>query len=83
MNLSFADFYSNLTSEIVYPLLSVLFALALVIFLWGTFKYVKHADNEEERETGKRHMIWGVVGMAIMFSAPAIVEIIRGVVNNL
>lgn len=75
--------YNNLLSEIVYPAMALVFALALIYFLWGTFKFVKGADSDDARSTGKQHMVWGVIGMAIMASAFGIVEVIRTTVDSL
>lgn len=41
---------------------------AVVFFLWGVFKFVKNADNEEAREEGKNQIIYGVIGIAVMVS---------------
>ncbi len=66
----------KVNSYIINPIIILLFALALVGFLWGVFQYITHADDEEARTTGTRHMLWGVVGMGIMVCAFTIVHII-------
>jgi hypothetical protein len=50
--------------------------LALVYFLWGVVEYLMHADEPEARSTGARHMIWGVIGLAIMVGVFGIMNII-------
>ena len=51
-------------------------AVALVMFLWGVVQYVGKGDNEEARATGARHILWGLVGLFIMFGVFGIIHII-------
>jgi len=50
--------------------------LGLVYFIYGVIEYVAHGDNEEGRTTGTRHMIWGIVGLFIMFGVFGIIHLI-------
>jgi hypothetical protein len=63
---------------IVDPLIAVLFAAALVIFLWGGAQFIFQADNQEQREIGARHMLWGILGIFIMIAVKGIIQIIKG-----
>lgn len=82
-----ADDYLNealgsIKVEILYPVVTLLFALALFYFLWGVVKFIWSEEDSDERKKGRIHMLWGVVGMAIMFSAIAIVAFVyRSVVD--
>lgn len=67
-----------LISEILQPLVYLLFAVAFLVFIWGVFIFIKNADNETERQKGKRVLLWGTVGLLIMFGAQGILEIIKG-----
>ena len=68
---------------ILNPLIGLLFAIALVVFLWGLAQFIINSDNEEVRSAGKRHMIWGIVGMFIMVGAYAIVNILSNTLNTI
>jgi uncharacterized membrane protein YidH (DUF202 family) len=81
--MTFNQFYSNVQANILNPAIAVLFSLAFLYFMWGLFKFIKNADSSDERETGRRHIIWGVAGMAIMIGAYAIVQIIQSTVTGL
>ena len=70
------DFITKVDSLIINPLISLLFALAVVYFLYGVFKFVSNQDNEEERLTGKKHMVWGIVGITIMMGVWTILGIV-------
>lgn len=55
-----------------------MFGVALLVFIYGVFQYAKDSSNSDARETGRRHMIWGVFGMFIMFSVFGILQLIMG-----
>lgn len=66
----------NLNNHIINPLIFLLMALASMQFIWGLLKYVKDSDNEEVRSEGKKHMLYGLVGLAIMLSVFGIINLI-------
>jgi hypothetical protein len=72
------EFVVKINDAILFPLIALMMALAFLFFLWGAFEYVKNAENQTARETGKRHLIYGVLGMFIMLSAYAILNIAAG-----
>ena len=57
------------------PLILLLTAVALLVFVWGAFEYVTNAGNEQARSIGQKHMLFGVIGIFIMLSAWAIMRI--------
>ena len=58
------------------PLIILLFVVALIVFFWGLVEFISKAGSEEGRETGKRNMVWGVVGMFIMVAVYGIIKLI-------
>ena len=75
------DFVAKINSVILYPLIILLMGIAFLVFLYGAFEYVAGADNETARETGRRHLIWGVIGFLVMVSAMTILEIAANTFN--
>jgi hypothetical protein len=67
---------TKIKSEIIVPLIGLLFVLALIYFLWGAVQYIIHMNSPADRQTGQRHMIWGIIGLAIMMSAFGIVNFV-------
>lgn len=61
---------------ILNPLIILLFVVALIVFFWGLVEFISKAGSEEGRETGKRNMVWGVVGMFIMVAVYGIIKLI-------
>lgn len=69
------QFILNLAEVILNPLIRLLFIVALVSFLWGVFVYIRDSESEEGRTTGRRHILWGIIGMAVMAGVFGIIEI--------
>lgn len=68
-------FIDKIQGAILFPLISLLLGVALLVFLWGVFAYIKNAEGDEARETGKKHMLFGIIGLVVMVSAFAILKI--------
>ena len=68
----------KIADQIINPLIRGLFAAALILFAWGVVQFIRGAGDESARSIGKQHMLWGVVGMAIMVSVFAVIKIATG-----
>ena len=56
----------------------LIFAIAIVTFIWGAVKFfIINADEEAKREEGKQFMIWGIIALAIMMSVWGLVGLVR------
>lgn len=73
---TFSQLLYNIELFILNPIIYLLFGLALIVFLYGVFEFIKNSDNEDERKKGGQHILWGVIGMAIMFSAYGIINFV-------
>ncbi|MDD5152981.1 MAG: pilin [Candidatus Pacebacteria bacterium] len=65
------------------PLIYLLLAGAVVYFLWGIYKFVAGQNNEENQEEGKKHMVWGIVGLVIMVSVWGILNFIQSTLTSI
>lgn len=63
-----------LISNIVQPLITLMFIVAVLVFVWGIVEMIMNASNEEARQTGTRHMMWGLIGLFIMFAVYGILN---------
>ena len=79
---SVATLMKSVNRVIINPIIILLFALALVIFIYGLIKYLLSPDNEEVRKSSKSHMLWGVVGMFIMVAVFGIMTIILNTIGE-
>ena len=75
------DLLNGIKTEIVNPAIYLLLAMAAAYFVWGVFTFVSNYEDPEAQESGKKHMIWGVIGIAIMLSAFGIMRMIAGTIN--
>lgn len=67
----------------VIPALNLLIVVATIIFIWGVIEFIQNADKDTERKRGREHMLWGVVGLAIMISSRGIILLLRNFVATL
>ena len=73
-----AKLISNIKVYILNPIIGFMFAVAVVMFIYGIVEYIWSADNEEKVEVGKKHMIWGIVGIFVMLGVYGILNILSG-----
>lgn len=69
-------FIHKVNQVIINPIIMLLFAVAVLVFLYGVFSYVGKSDSEDGRAEGSRHILWGVFGMFIMISVFGIMQLI-------
>ncbi len=73
------DFLGDVSAFINSTLIPLVFALALLMFIWGMFKFLILGGSEEEsRKEGKNLMLWSVIGFVVMVSIFGIVNLLAG-----
>ena len=60
---------------ILFPLITLMIGVAMLVFMWGAFQFVANADNDSARTEGRRHMFYGIIGFVVIFSALSILKI--------
>jgi hypothetical protein len=70
-------------NDAVVPAMIFLFVLATVVFIFGLIRFIAEADSEEAQATGKRYIVWGIIGMFIMFGTGAIMLVISNFFSSL
>lgn len=68
---------SKVLTLVVNPIISLLFGVAVLYFLWGVFKFIKDSGESTAREEGQQAMLWGMVGIVIMVSAYGLINFIQ------
>ncbi len=48
-------------------IIKIMFALAVVVFGWGIIQYMTAGGDEDKIKQGKQHILWGIIGMALLF----------------
>jgi len=69
---------NKIVEVIVNPIIFLMFAVALVVFLWGVAEFLRNSNDASGQSKGKSHILWGLIGMAIMVSAFAIIRVALG-----
>lgn len=72
---------NKIIAEIFNPFIGLLFIAAIVVFIWGVIEFILGAENEEKRTTGKQHILYGLIGLAIMSAVWGIIEVLRNFVS--
>ena len=62
------------------PLVYILIGLAVIVFIWGVFKFVI-SENEGEKQKGKEFILWGIVGLFVMVSIWGLENILASTFN--
>lgn len=73
-----ADFVARLNDAILFPLIALLSGVAFLVFVYGAAEYVMNATNESARAEGRKHIMFGIIGLFIMVSAYAILTLASG-----
>ena len=73
------DFLDDVSSFINSSLIPLIFGLALLVFIFGVFKYfILGGGEEESRDEGKKLMLWAIIGFVAMVSVFGVVNLIAG-----
>ncbi|MBL1434331.1 hypothetical protein COB87_002060 [Candidatus Wolfebacteria bacterium] len=76
------DLASDIITFINETLIPLVFALALIVFIWGLFQsFIIGGTNEEKRAEGKQLMMWGIIAFAVMVSVWGLVNILTGTLD--
>ncbi len=78
---AFGNVLNPIISNIIQPVVGLMFAVAIVVFAYGVFQPVW--GGEEARKAGKLSMLGGIIGMFIMMSAWGIIYVIANTVTEL
>ncbi|MBY0294317.1 hypothetical protein K2Q08_03225 [Patescibacteria group bacterium] len=81
-----AQLVATFNNIIINPLLILLFAAGLAVFVFGIAEFFFNFNirgDEHAKEDGKNHMLWGLIGMFVMASALGIIAVIQNTVNSL
>ncbi|KKS66022.1 MAG: hypothetical protein UV40_C0015G0006 [Parcubacteria group bacterium GW2011_GWA1_42_7] len=61
---------------VVNGVIGVAFVLMIMFFVLGVFEYVRAQGDDKAIDKGKKHMIWGIIGMAIAAGAWGLVQLV-------
>ncbi len=72
-------FVTCLINNSIIPLI---FAIAILMFVWGAVKFfIINADEEAQRDQGKQFMLWAIIALTVMTSVWGLVGLLGGTFN--
>lgn len=69
--------------NIVNPIVMLMFAVGVVVFVFGIIEMLMSGGDADARSKGKLHMVGGVIGMFIMLSAWGIINLVANTVGQI
>ena len=66
----------KINQYILNPLIYLLFAIAFIEFIIGVSLMVVASCDEEKRSVGKKHMLWGLIGLFVMVAVFGIMNLL-------
>ena len=63
-------------------IITLLYALAFLFFLFGMVKFF-FSPTEEARVNGKKFAFWGIIGFAVLFATWGLVNVLLAVLTDL
>ncbi|MCC6290489.1 hypothetical protein IT398_00205 [Candidatus Nomurabacteria bacterium] len=77
----FAYLVNTLITKVLNPLSYLFLAVAVAYFLMGVLKYVRQSGSDDDREEGRKMMIYGIVALFVMVSVWGLVNVLGGTFN--
>jgi hypothetical protein len=75
--------FQRVIDSVFNPLYELITGIAAVYFLYGVAMFIYQFNDPEKKTTGKRHLLWGTVGLFIMLSVGGILPIINSVLGGM
>ncbi len=71
--MTIASFLSKVNDLILNPIILLLFGVAFLYFIYGIVKFLTTDAADKAREEARSSILWGIVGMVIMFGVYGII----------
>lgn len=75
---SFKEIVNNEVVPLVDSIVALMYGLAFIFFLIGMVRFF-FSGEEENRKKGKGFMLWGLVGLVVLFSIWGFVKLLLSV----
>lgn len=72
---------AKINQFILNPIIVLGFVVATAVFFYGIAKFIWSADSDTNREEGKKSILYGVIGLFIMFSVYGIMHFVLDTFN--
>lgn len=76
------DLFQNFVDNILTPLYQLAVGLSFAYFLGAAALYMFQMDKEEAREKSRQHLLWGGIGLFIVFSIGGLMKLLETIVGG-
>ncbi|HEX8946930.1 MAG TPA: hypothetical protein VF829_01825 [Candidatus Paceibacterota bacterium] len=73
--MNFDSLLHGIIVQIINPVILLLSGTAFIVFIWGVFQFVKNAGDESKRAEAQKSILWGIVGLVIIFGVYGILNV--------
>jgi hypothetical protein len=73
----------RVVTEVFSPLYMLVASCAFVYFLYGGVKFIIALNDPDQKNKGKQHLLWGTIGLFIIFSVGGILKLFNEVFDGL
>lgn len=70
------ELLGKINTIIINPIIRLVFVVATIVFFWGIVEFINSETSDSKREKGKKKLVYGILGMLIMFGAYGIIRVI-------
>jgi hypothetical protein len=77
------DLFTRFMNDIFAPIYGLGLGLSFAYFLFGAMMYMWQMNNEEARSKSRQHLLWGGIGLFIMFSIGGLMKLLSGVFGGI
>ncbi|MBM3261690.1 hypothetical protein FJY93_04720 [Candidatus Kaiserbacteria bacterium] len=73
-----AALVNKFITYVIDPIMLILFACGFFLFMFGMVEFIWGMKEGKPQDAGKKHMIYGIIGMVIMVSVGGILNFLAG-----
>ncbi len=74
--MTIVPFLNRVSEVILNPLILLVFSLSFVYFVYSVVRFLQLEAGDKDRKEAQNAIIWGIVGMVIMFSVYGIIHFV-------
>lgn len=63
-------------SSVLNTIVPLIVGLSVLVIVWGIFRYISEAGDEEKRREARQFIVWGIIGVFFMLSIWGFVHIL-------
>jgi hypothetical protein len=70
------EIIGKINQFILNPIIRLMFAVATLYLFWGIYQFISSETADSKREEGKKKIIYGLIGLFVMFSAYGLIRLV-------